>query len=206
MGHIQRVCKNKAAQQAQTTQVAEQREDEHEELFVAIHVDSALAVHQSTDLWLIDSGCSNHMSPNLDIFKCLDESCTSKVRIGNGDLLAAHGKGTAMIQTISGTKQIDNVLYVPEIAHNLLIVEQLVDTSFSLLFDYGKCVVKDCNDSLLIIVEMKNRNFPLYISESSYFAYTSVVDQSNLMHRRLGHFSYSILSVISYPNQIMIFY
>ena len=68
----------------------------------------------------IDSGCSNHMSPNLDIFKSLDESCTFKVRIDNGDLLAAHGKGTAVIQKISGTKQIDNVLYVLEIAHNLV--------------------------------------------------------------------------------------
>ena len=101
-------------------QVAKYHEGEHEELFVVTHVDSALVVHQSTDLWLIDSGCSNHMSPNLGIFEGLYLSCTSKVRIGNGDMLAAHGKGTAVIQTISGTKQIDNVLYVLEIAHNLV--------------------------------------------------------------------------------------
>ena len=63
------------------------------------------------------------MSPNLDIFKSL-ESCTSKVRIGNGDLLAAKGKGIVIVQTISGTKLIKNVLYVPGIALNLLSVGQ----------------------------------------------------------------------------------
>ena len=97
----------------------------------------SLVVHQSTDLWLIDGGCSNHMSPNLDIFKSLDKSYTSMVRIVNGDLLVAQGRGTAVVQTISGIKQIDNVLYVPEITHNLLSVGQLVDTGFSLLFDDG---------------------------------------------------------------------
>jgi len=79
----------------------------------------------------------------------------------------------------------------------LLSVGQLVDTGFSLLFDDGKCIVKDCNGSLLIMVEMKNRNFPLYIGESCYSAYASVVDQSSLMHRRLGHYSYSTLREIT---------
>ena len=82
--------------------------------------ENALVV-QSAGLWLIDSGCSNHMSPNLEIFKSL-ESCTSKVRNGNGDLLAVKGKETTVVQTITGTKLIENVLYVPGIALNLLSV------------------------------------------------------------------------------------
>ena len=161
MGHMQRVCK-KAAHQAQIAQVAEQ----HEELFVATHVDSALAVHRSTNLWLIDSGCSNHMSPNLDIFKSLDKSCTS---------MLIHRE--------------EGLLWFKQ--------SQLVDTSFRLLFDDVKCIVKDCNGSLLIIVELRNINFPLYIGESSHSAFASVVDQTSLMHRRLGHCSYFTLREIT---------
>ena len=96
MGHIQRVCKVKIAQQAQTAQVTKQQQGDHEEeLYMVTQAENALPV-QSVGLWLIDSGCSNHMSPNLDIFKSL-ESCTSKVRIGNGDLLAVKGKGIAVV-------------------------------------------------------------------------------------------------------------
>ena len=44
---------------------------------------------------------------------------------------------------------------------------------------------------------MRNKNFPLYLGESSYAAYTSVIDQSSLMHKRLGHCSYSTLREIT---------
>ena len=33
--------------------------------------------------WLIDSGCTNHMTADLSLFKELDKSYLSKVRIGN---------------------------------------------------------------------------------------------------------------------------
>ena len=84
------------------------------------HAESALAVRESPDLWLLDSGCTNHMSPNLEIFRNLDKGCVTKVRVGNGELLAVKGKGTAAIQTSSGIKLLENVLYVPEIEHNLV--------------------------------------------------------------------------------------
>jgi len=35
--------------------------------------------------WLIDSGCTNHMSVDMSLFKDLDKSYLSRVRIGNGD-------------------------------------------------------------------------------------------------------------------------
>ena len=164
------------------------------------HVDSAFAVHQWEDLWLFNSGCTNHMSPCLDIFSSLDKSCTTKAKIGNGELLAVKGKGTAAVKTISGIKLLENVLYVPEIAYNLLSVGKLVDVGFSLLFEEGKCAVKDCNGSLLLNVEMKNRSFPLYLGDSIQAAYISVDDQSSLMHRRLGHCSYSTQREITRHN------
>jgi len=100
MGHMQRVRKVKTTQQAQTAQMTEQQKGDHEEeLYMVTQAENALAV-KSASLWLIDSGCSNHMSHNLEIFKSLDKSCTSKVRIGNGDLLAVKGKGTAVVQTV----------------------------------------------------------------------------------------------------------
>ena len=154
------------------------------------HMERALIV-QRADVWLLDNGCTNHMSLNLEIFRNLNKAVSTKVKVGNGELLDVKGKGLAAIKTVSGTKLLDNVLYVPEIEQNLMSVGQLVGDGFSLLFKDSLCVIKDCNDADLITVAMKNNSFPLYLDESSHVAYTSIEDQSSLMHKRLGHCSYS---------------
>jgi len=159
-------------------------------------MESALIV-QMTDVWLLDSGCTNHMSPNLEIFRNLNKVVSTKVKVGNGELLDVKGKGMAAIKTIPGIKLLENVLYVPEIEQNLMSVDQLVGAGFSLLFKGSLCVIKDCNGVELIIVAMKNNSFPLYLNESSHIAYTSIEDQSSLMHKRLGHCSYSTLEEIT---------
>jgi len=43
--------------------------------------------------WVIDSGCTNHMTANLSLFKDLDKSYMSKVRIGSGEYIKVEGKG-----------------------------------------------------------------------------------------------------------------
>ena len=66
-----------------------------------------------------------------------------------------------------------------------------------MLFEDGLCVVKDGNGVELLTVAMKNHSFPLYLNESSHVAYSSIVDQSSLLHKRLGHCSYSTLRDIT---------
>ena len=65
--------------------------------------------------WLIDSGCTNHMTAYLSLFKDLDKSYLSKVKIGNGDYIKVEGKGAIEVETMSGIKILKNVLYVPKI-------------------------------------------------------------------------------------------
>ena len=76
-------------------------------------------------------------------------------------------------------------------------VGQLVDAGYKLHFEDGLCIIKDCNGAEMISIAMKNHSFPLYLNESSNIAYTSVEDQSSLMHKRLGHCSYSTLREIT---------
>ena len=58
-------------------------------------------------------------------FRTLQSTEVAKVRIGNGDCIAAKGKGTVAITTNSSTKTIFDVLYVLDIDQNLLSVGQL---------------------------------------------------------------------------------
>ena len=41
----------------------------------------------------MDSGCANHMTGNHELFHGIDSSYATKVRMGNGSLVQAKGKG-----------------------------------------------------------------------------------------------------------------
>ena len=69
--------------------------------------------------WLVDSGCTNHMTNDEELFQELSKSTTTKVRIGNGECIEVKGKGTVSIETYSGTKLIPDVYYIPDINQNL---------------------------------------------------------------------------------------
>nr|GMD97910.1 Retrovirus-related Pol polyprotein from transposon TNT 1-94 [Ipomoea batatas] len=72
-------------------------------------------------------GCTDHITNDRELFKELDKTNVSKVKIGNGVFLPIKGKGTVAIQSLIGVKYISNVLYVPDIDQNLLNVGQLIE-------------------------------------------------------------------------------
>ena len=77
--------------------------------------------------WLIDSGSTNHMTYDRELFRKLDKTATTRVRIGNGAYLAVKGIGTVAIEGYTGLKLISDVLYVPKIDQNLLNIPQLLE-------------------------------------------------------------------------------
>ncbi|XP_016755183.1 kinesin-like protein KIN-7M, chloroplastic [Gossypium hirsutum] len=123
MGHIERFCKELRNQQQVGAHVVVKEEEDH--LFVVSCFSSSILY----DGWLVDSGCSNHMTYDEKLFKDLDRSLKSKVRIGNGEYLEVNERGTVVIESCAGTKLISDVLFVPEIDQNLLSVSQLVEKS-----------------------------------------------------------------------------
>ena len=87
------------------------------------------------NLWYLDSGCSNHMTGEPDIFINFDQSFNSQVKLGDGNMQKVVGKGTIVVHTKGGNKKlIFYVLYVPNLTQNLLSVGQLTQKGFSNLF------------------------------------------------------------------------
>ncbi|KAL6345206.1 hypothetical protein AAG906_015689 [Vitis piasezkii] len=93
-------------------------EDENDHLFVATCFSGSI----SSDSWLIDSGCTNHMTHDKELFKELKPIRIARVRIGHGGHIPTKGIGTVAIATHLGTKVIDDMIYVPKIDQNLLSV------------------------------------------------------------------------------------
>ena len=104
---MEKICKSKTNLQKGKAQVTYQQQEE--QLFVA----TCFASKHASDYWLIDSGCTNHMTNDENLFKQLDKSSVSKVRIGNSEYILIKGKWTVAIEGNSGIKLISNVLFVP---------------------------------------------------------------------------------------------
>ena len=87
MGHHQRIYKNNTEQNTITQVNLQQKnvaqvvdEEEDEQLFIA----SCFVACHSSEKWVIDGGCTNHMTFDRDLFKELETTIGSKVKIGNG--------------------------------------------------------------------------------------------------------------------------
>ena len=133
------------------------------------------------------------MTPELSYFKELDQSYKSKVKIGNGDLVDVKGKGVVAVETPTDIKYISYVLFVPEISQSLLSVGQMLEKNYSLHFQKMSCTVVDNVGCKLMTVKMRDKSFPIKWKETNLHAYTTVVDESVLWHKRFGHFHYAAL-------------
>ncbi|GKV16710.1 hypothetical protein SLEP1_g27312 [Rubroshorea leprosula] len=101
-GHIARNCKSKA-ESSQKANIVENLEQQEEKLFMATRVENCNVVGLNPTSWLIDSGCTHHMTADFSTFKSIDSSYNSKVRLENGDLVEVKGKGVAAVRTPSDT-------------------------------------------------------------------------------------------------------
>ncbi|GKV09292.1 hypothetical protein SLEP1_g20816 [Rubroshorea leprosula] len=67
---------------------AQEKDDETESLFLACYT----AKESVPDVWYVDSGYSNHMTGNINLFINLDKSVNKKITIGDGTIREAQGK------------------------------------------------------------------------------------------------------------------
>ena len=110
---MEKVCKSKDSEE--DVQIVENKSEEDKSEEDLLFRTSCVTTNESTKDWIIDSGCTNHMTHDREIFKELNKSNISKVRIGNGEQLVVKGTRTISIKTHLGIKLIFDVLYVPEI-------------------------------------------------------------------------------------------
>nr|KYP62109.1 Retrovirus-related Pol polyprotein from transposon TNT 1-94 [Cajanus cajan] len=182
MGHEAIICKSKDQQQKEEAKAADQEEED--QLFVATCFSSS----DSSESWLIDSGCTNHMTHDKELFKELKGTETSKVRIGNGQHIAVKGKGTIAIESCLGTKLIYDVLYVPEIDQNLLSVGQLMEKGYKVYFEDKFCLIKDASGQEIFKVKMKGKSFTLNPLEEQQAAFPIKENVTEIWHKRLSHY------------------
>nr|GEW70763.1 hypothetical protein [Tanacetum cinerariifolium] len=90
-------------------------------------------------LWIIDSGCSKHMTGNRALLTNFVEKFLGTVRFGNNDFAVIAGYRDLVI----GSMTIKKVYYVEGLGHNLFSVGQFCDKGLEVTFRKSTCFVRN---------------------------------------------------------------
>ena len=88
--------------------------------------------------WIIDSGCSRHMSGKSSLFHDLKEQSTGTITLGDKGKCDIVGIGSVGSDS---SHSIKNVYLVNGLKYNLLSVSQLCDSGNNVRFNKKRCIV-----------------------------------------------------------------
>ncbi|XXG55235.1 hypothetical protein AAC387_Pa03g2947 [Persea americana] len=157
-------------------------------------------------IWFLDSGCSNHMGGNKDLFCDLDSSFRESVKLGNDSSLTVPGKGKVRMEVNGIVLVITGVCYVSDLKNNLLSIGQLQEKGMAVLIQHRKCKPFHSKQGLIMETEMThNRMFAVLahcspMEQQCFSSFTT--DQANLWHCRYGHLSWNGLKVLQQKNMV----
>lgn len=158
------------------------------------------AINYNED-WIVDSGCSNHMTGDKEKLSSMSEYRGGHVVVtaNNSRLPITHVGKTVVVPRFNPNKvQLQNVYHVPGMKKNLLSVSQLTASGNYVVFGPEDVkVYQNLNASDTPILEGR-RLESIYVmsAESAYVDKTRKNETVDLWHARLGHVSYYKLKVM----------
>lgn len=140
--------------------------------------------------WYLDSCASSHMTSNRNWLQNVQETSSSVITASNGKLTVV-SKGTVKLNVQIGNKQntvnAEDVLFVPELATNLLSVSKIINKGHKVIFTKRGCIIKDAHGRTKAQARLEGGMYRLQIAEEVAYAVSEATDKENLWHRRLGH-------------------
>jgi hypothetical protein len=155
------------------------------------------------NIWLIDSGCSRHMTRDKGWFSSLVLVVTKRyITFGDNGRGRVLSKGEIKVRNKITLRR---VALVQSLGYNLLSVSQLSDEGFEVLFRPGGSRILDYRRDLVCMVITEGQVFQADFSQSSgvecYFLAGSLSELWK-WHRKLGHLSFDLLSRLSKLNLV----
>ncbi|KAG8499189.1 hypothetical protein CXB51_005621 [Gossypium anomalum] len=201
-GHIKSECyklQNKIKREA-ANQKGKQPENSGEADVVEDYSDGELLVASVNDSkvseeWILDSGCTFHMSPNRDWFTTYETVSEGVVLMGNNASCKIAGVGTIKVKMFDGVvRTLSDVRYVPELKRNLISLSTLDSKGYRYTAESG--VLKISKGSL-VVMKGQRKTAKLYVLQGSTVTGDAAVassslsddDITKLWHMRLGHMS-----------------
>lgn len=146
--------------------------------------------------WIVDSGSSDHMSPDFDRFTDYCPMVPEPVNFGNGAKGYALGKGDISLYTTYGVVTLKRVLFVPVLVANLVSITRTMKAGADVHFISSENRVYFTRNDKVICSASPQGGLVLVDEDVSHSAYTAVHDPHE-WHRKLGHLGFDSLAKLA---------
>ena len=205
-GHMAKVCWSKKRFVESNAATSRSEEEWDVEVLIATDEEETALTTTSSDRidyendWIVDLGCSNHMTGNKEKLQNLSEYKGSRVvmTVNNSKMSIAHIGNTVVPPQCSPIEApLQNVYHVPGMKKNLLSVAQLTSSGFFFLFG-PKDVKVYRNVEVQEEPLMKERRVESVYVMSIETAYVDKTknETAELWHMKQSHVSYSKLDMM----------
>nr|GEW76436.1 retrotransposon protein, putative, unclassified [Tanacetum cinerariifolium] len=148
-------------------------------------------------LFIVDSGCTKHMTGNLKLLCNFVEKYLGTVRFGNDQFAPILRYG----DLVQGNITINRVYYVKELNHNLFSVGQFCDVDLEVAFRKSTCFVRDLQGNDLLTGNPGSDLYTISLQESTsstplYLMAKASPTQAWLWHQRLSHLNFDYINML----------
>nr|GEZ46968.1 integrase, catalytic region, zinc finger, CCHC-type, peptidase aspartic, catalytic [Tanacetum cinerariifolium] len=156
-------------------------------------------------LWIINSGCSKHITGNRALLTNFVKKFIGTVRFGNNDFAMIDGYGDVVI----GSMTIKKVYYVKGLGHNLFSVRQFCDKGLEVAFRKSTCFVRNEDGVDLLTGDHSSNLYTISLNEVASNSLTRLLSkasssQSWLWHQRLSHLNFATINNLVKNNFVQV--
>nr|GEU94522.1 retrovirus-related Pol polyprotein from transposon TNT 1-94 [Tanacetum cinerariifolium] len=149
-------------------------------------------------LFIVDSGCTKHMTGNLKLLCNFVEKFLGTVHFGNDQFAPILRYG----DLVQGNVTINKVYYVDGLNHSLFSVGQFCDADLKVAFRKSTCFVRDLQGNDLLTGNRRSDLYTISLQESTSSTLLclmakAIPTQPWLWHRRLSHHSFDYINFLS---------
>nr|GEV10441.1 putative reverse transcriptase domain-containing protein [Tanacetum cinerariifolium] len=148
-------------------------------------------------LFIVDFGCSKHMTGNLKLLSSFVENKLGTVKFGNDQIAPILGYG----DLVQGNVTIKRVYYVEWLNHNIFSVGQFCDADLKVAFQKSTCYIHDLKENDLLTGSRGTDLYSITLQHTStpnpiFLMAKSLPSQAWLWHRRLSHLNFDIINLL----------
>ncbi|GKA79373.1 retrovirus-related pol polyprotein from transposon TNT 1-94, partial [Tanacetum coccineum] len=148
-------------------------------------------------LFIVDSGCTKHMTGNLSLLCNFVEKYLGTVRFGNDQFAPILGYG----DLVQGNITIKRVYYVEGLNHNLFSVGQFCDADLEVAFRKSTCFVRDLQGNDLLTGNRGTDLYTISLQETTSSTLICLMAKASptqawLWHRRLSHLNFDYINLL----------
>ena len=137
--------------------------------------------------WYLDSGASSHMTPCDKILTNEKNAQVQKIIAANNAEMQVKKCGDATIKVSNNHIDIHDVLYVPQLAANLLSVSKIASKGNTVIFNSNGCTIRNPRDEIIAYASAENGAYKLCTNNETAYVTKAKITDLNEWNKNLGH-------------------